>query len=270
MFWTNLSFIRKIARISWILIILLGLSILIRTIISPNPVQVQAQAADSFYFSPESVTLNPTGTTTLRANAGSSVVNFVGVKVQIDITKVKLTAVPIYPLVESGAMYLAVPASSLANINCAVVADDPTTANCKNGVITFALAVYPDAGNVPQTGIFDIAQLSLTSDSYSSTTSEITYVSPGNEIVDNATGQDLSLTITNPAATLTVYPIPTPSPAAVPGDANGDRKVDETDYGIWFSHFLQSVTAGVSLGDFDGNGKVDGVDYTIWLKYYGT
>jgi hypothetical protein len=62
---------------------------------------------------------------------------------------------------------------------------------------------------------------------------------------------------------------PTPTPTIKPGDANGDGKVDETDYGIWLAHFATTVTGGAGVGDFDGNGKVDGVDYTLWLTYYG-
>lgn len=63
-------------------------------------------------------------------------------------------------------------------------------------------------------------------------------------------------------------PNPTPIPAPK-GDANGDGKVDESDYLIWSSYFGQSVTGGVSMGDFDKNGKVDGIDYVIWVNTYG-
>lgn len=62
---------------------------------------------------------------------------------------------------------------------------------------------------------------------------------------------------------------PTPTPVAKPGDASGDGKVDETDYGIWLSHFGTSLTGGASVGDFTADGKVDGVDYVIWLTNYG-
>ena len=72
-------------------------------------------------------------------------------------------------------------------------------------------------------------------------------------------------------------PTPTPSPTvAAPtpvikaGDANSDGHVEETDYGIWLSHYGQTVSGGRTVGDFDGDGKVDGVDYSIWLKNYGT
>ena len=68
---------------------------------------------------------------------------------------------------------------------------------------------------------------------------------------------------TNPTST------PTPTPVIKAGDANGDNKVDETDYTIWLSHYSQSVT-GITNGDFNSNGKVDGVDYVIWLINYNS
>ncbi len=73
-----------------------------------------------------------------------------------------------------------------------------------------------------------------------------------------------------PTSTPTLTPTPTPTPTIKPGDANGDGHVDETDYGIWLSHFGQTVSGGRAVGDFDEDGKVDGVDYSIWLKNYGT
>jgi hypothetical protein len=54
----------------------------------------------------------------------------------------------------------------------------------------------------------------------------------------------------------------------IPGDANSDGKVDESDYSIWLSHFGQVIT-GEANGDFNGDGHVDGIDYTIWLNNYG-
>jgi len=61
---------------------------------------------------------------------------------------------------------------------------------------------------------------------------------------------------------------PTPTPTLIPGDANSDGKVDESDYSIWLSHFGQVIT-GEANGDFNGDGHVDGIDYTIWLNNYG-
>ena len=71
-----------------------------------------------------------------------------------------------------------------------------------------------------------------------------------------------------PTAIPTTSPTVTPTATPKPGDANGDGKVDETDYSIWLSHFSQTVT-GVTNGDFNGDGHVDGIDYTIWLNNYG-
>ena len=70
-----------------------------------------------------------------------------------------------------------------------------------------------------------------------------------------------------PTLTPTSTPTLTPTSTPKPGDANGDGKVNETDYSIWLSHFSQAVT-GVTNGDFNGDGHVDGIDYTIWLNNY--
>lgn len=57
---------------------------------------------------------------------------------------------------------------------------------------------------------------------------------------------------------------PSPSLLIIPGDANNDQRVDETDYTIWLSHYGLTTAAGASDGDFDGDSKVNGVDYAIW------
>ena len=59
----------------------------------------------------------------------------------------------------------------------------------------------------------------------------------------------------------------TPTPVDIPGDANGDRRVDGADYVIWLSHFSQNVS-GASSGDFNNDGVVNGADYVIWLTNY--
>jgi len=70
-----------------------------------------------------------------------------------------------------------------------------------------------------------------------------------------------------PKATPT--PSPTPTPAVKPGDANGDLKVDEADYGIWKNNFGQTVYGGPPYGDFNNNKMTDGIDYSIWVTNYG-
>jgi hypothetical protein len=76
-----------------------------------------------------------------------------------------------------------------------------------------------------------------------------------------------------PNRTPTPSPVRTPTPNATlsvkSGDANGDNAVDETDYGIWLTHFGQTAGGGKTVGDFDGNGTVDGVDYVVWLNNFG-
>ena len=66
----------------------------------------------------------------------------------------------------------------------------------------------------------------------------------------------------------TPAPTPTATPQVKPGDANGDNKVDEADYAVWFAHF-GSASSGVSNGDFNSDGIIDGIDYAIWLTNYG-
>jgi endo-1,4-beta-xylanase len=67
-------------------------------------------------------------------------------------------------------------------------------------------------------------------------------------------------TPTSTATNTTVQP--------VPGDANGDRKVDGVDYSIWLSRY-GTPSSGVSNGDFNSDGKVDGIDFVVWLNHYG-
>jgi hypothetical protein len=49
-----------------------------------------------------------------------------------------------------------------------------------------------------------------------------------------------------------------------PGDYDVDGDVDETDLGIWRSHFGAAYPAA----DGNGNGIVDAPDYLIWRKFY--
>ena len=57
----------------------------------------------------------------------------------------------------------------------------------------------------------------------------------------------------------------------LPGDSNGDGKVDGLDYVAWMLHYNQKVPDdGPLSGDYDFSGFVDGVDYVIWLTNYGT
>ena len=54
--------------------------------------------------------------------------------------------------------------------------------------------------------------------------------------------------------------------AALPGDANGDRKVDLNDLTIVLASYNQSGNWGA--GDFNGDGKVNINDLTIVLTHY--
>ncbi len=61
---------------------------------------------------------------------------------------------------------------------------------------------------------------------------------------------------------------PSPTNVIVPGDANGDRKVDGLDYIIWLNNYNTTTDLGPSVGDFNKDRRVDGLDYIIWLTNY--
>ena len=94
---------------------------------------------------------------------------------------------------------------------------------------------------------------------------------PGVEIGDLYYIDNLVLALEatgNPGTTLTpsTTNTSTPTPNILEGDANGDKKVDETDYSIWLTNYGKSVTTGAISGDFNRSGQVDGLDYVIWLN----
>ncbi|HLE49140.1 MAG TPA: PQQ-binding-like beta-propeller repeat protein [Patescibacteria group bacterium] len=55
----------------------------------------------------------------------------------------------------------------------------------------------------------------------------------------------------------------------LPGDANGDGKVNGADYIVWFNNYKKSTSQGASAGDFNGDTIVNGADYLIWFNNYG-
>ncbi|MCA9263444.1 MAG: hypothetical protein KDA60_06325 [Planctomycetales bacterium] len=56
--------------------------------------------------------------------------------------------------------------------------------------------------------------------------------------------------------------------AALPGDANGDGLVNDTDFNIWNAHRFMADTDWLS-GDFNGDGLTDVADFNIWLGNRG-
>ncbi|HSW90009.1 MAG TPA: metallophosphoesterase, partial [Patescibacteria group bacterium] len=72
-----------------------------------------------------------------------------------------------------------------------------------------------------------------------------------------------------PTPVPTTIPSPTPTAGPVPGDANGDRLVNESDYSVWVSNYNKTLTGSATVGDFTGNGKVDGFDFVVWRLNYG-
>ena len=56
----------------------------------------------------------------------------------------------------------------------------------------------------------------------------------------------------------------------VPGDANGDGKVDGSDLALWQSHY-DPLGTGADLwtwGDWNGDNKIDGADLALWQQNY--
>ncbi len=93
-----------------------------------------------------------------------------------------------------------------------------------------------------------------------------------------ATPTPVATPVSTPAPSASATPSPTVSPSASPvpsssssglgGDANNDAKVDEQDYQVWFSYYLQNSSGGAGTGDFNTDGTVDGIDFAIWRKNY--
>lgn len=54
----------------------------------------------------------------------------------------------------------------------------------------------------------------------------------------------------------------------IPGDANGDGKVDGSDVTILANNWQATVTNGAESGDFNGDGFVDGSDVTILANHW--
>jgi hypothetical protein len=58
-------------------------------------------------------------------------------------------------------------------------------------------------------------------------------------------------------------------PGRLPGDANGDGKVDGGDLAIWQQHYNPlSGGGGPGAGDFNDDGKTDGGDLALWQTNY--
>ncbi|HLE49142.1 MAG TPA: PQQ-binding-like beta-propeller repeat protein [Patescibacteria group bacterium] len=57
--------------------------------------------------------------------------------------------------------------------------------------------------------------------------------------------------------------------SSLPGDANGDGKVNGADYLVWFNNYKKSTSQGALAGDFNGDTMVNGADYLIWFNNYG-
>jgi hypothetical protein len=56
----------------------------------------------------------------------------------------------------------------------------------------------------------------------------------------------------------------------IPGDFNGDGKVDGGDFAVWQDNFSKSSEATLTQGDADGDGDVDGADFVAWQTHFPT
>ena len=59
----------------------------------------------------------------------------------------------------------------------------------------------------------------------------------------------------------------------VPGDANGDGRIDGSDYTIWSDHYGQTgvdpwSAGGWAVGNFNEDNVINGADYTVWADNY--
>jgi hypothetical protein len=61
-----------------------------------------------------------------------------------------------------------------------------------------------------------------------------------------------------------------PAAGPIPGDANGDGKIDGGDLAIWQQNYdpLGTAQNTFEMGDWNGDGKIDGGDLAIWQQNY--
>src|SRR3989304_2190788 len=65
------------------------------------------------------------------------------------------------------------------------------------------------------------------------------------------------------------FHLPVFAQSPLPGDGNGDGRVDGLDYVRWLNNFNRNTSAGPTEGDYNNSGKVDGLDYIVWLNNFG-
>lgn len=108
--------------------------------------------------------------------------------------------------------------------------------------------LYPDApGDYDGNGQLNCLDVNMLIQAKISGQSTGVFDLNGDQVVNQA---DLNYWITNLKHTL-------------PGDANFDRVVDGSDFGIWNANKF-SLAADWCRGDFNGDGAIDGSDFGIW------
>lgn len=246
---------------------------------------VQAQQSIGLFFDQANITASPSALLKLKAYvgssfAGSNLVNFIGTSFQIDITKVKVKNVITYPLVVNKSLFLAVPATDSAYINCSPATGDN---RCTNGVIRFAISHCPTATTTTSTpglegclGVTnpiqvqnniikdDIATITLESINNAGGTATVNTIfsTAGNQFVKGV------ITTTTPAPTpMDLTPF-TANPAVITvpmrGDGTFDGMVNALDLTRWKAYFNKTTNSGASMGDYNGDGIINALDLTIW------
>lgn len=76
----------------------------------------------------------------------------------------------------------------------------------------------------------------------------------------------LDVQLPSPTLTPSGSPSPTPTLPPLPGDINGDSKVDIFDYNLLIADFGKTTP---TPADIDGNGKVDIFDYSLLVANFG-
>ncbi len=92
-------------------------------------------------------------------------------------------------------------------------------------------------------------------------------VSFGEDAVGNLYLVNIGSNISAPANTGSIFRIVTNS--VVPGDFNGDGKVDGNDLPLWQAGYGMSLVADSVDGDADNDSDVDGADFLIWQRNFG-
>ena len=179
------------------------------TIIGIKYLSHAANPASTLSFSQNTIPVNSTSPTSVNLifNANTSRVGFVRAQLTFDKTKIKLTQ----EIVPTTTLKKVISVTTMANAN-------------STGTVTIILGLDPaDIANAP-TGSFTLATLSLEALSNTASSSSLSFVASGIQIVDmtatpfTVSTTNATVTVAGPTATATATPTasPTPSPSPTP------------------------------------------------------